>query len=85
MFPTSSNNDYPVLSSSNETVDSAQAQANTVANSRSVGESRAGANIAYQSHLDYYDFQDTLYGHMDGPMTPYYSLYDVDLGQNSQL
>jgi hypothetical protein len=85
MFPTYSTNNYVVPGSSNDAVDSAQAHANTMANPRGVGESRTGADNVNQQRLEYFDFQDPLYGHMDWPMASIYGLYDVDYGQNSQV
>jgi hypothetical protein len=85
MLPTNSTNNHLVLGSSNDTVDSAQAYANTMANPSGVGESRAGADNVNQPLLEYFDFQDPLYGHMDGSMASFYDWHDVDYGQNSQL
>ena len=50
-----------------------------------VGESSVGVDHANQPHLDYFDFQDPLYGHMDGSMASSYDMYDVDFGQNCQI
>jgi len=85
MFSTNSINNCLVPGSSNDTVDSSQAHANTMVNPRGVGESRVGADNVNQPLPEYFDFQDPLYGHMDGPMASFYDWYDVDYGQNSQL
>jgi hypothetical protein len=62
MFPTNSTNNHLALGSSNDTVDSAQANANTMANPWGVGESRAGADNVNQPLLEYFDFQDRSMG-----------------------
>lgn len=76
MFPTYPTNVNPRLPYSNEIAGSSQAYTNGVVDTEAVIQPS-------EPPLDYFDFQDPLYGYMDVPIAPSYDTYNLDFGQNT--